>query len=133
MEALDAAGVRVATNPTAAGELMAEVVARAVARSAPMRRRRARVQLAERVDAALDAPGAAVHGLVAERVGEPLDGEARRDRVSVQVQLAVDLDERHRAVVAGEDRERGRAQVLAVAAGARSARRAGSAAGRRGA
>jgi hypothetical protein len=39
---------------------------------------------------------------------------ARGDRVSVQVQLAVDLDESHRAGVASEDRDGGRAQMLAL-------------------
>jgi hypothetical protein len=52
--------------------------------------------------------------LVAERVGESLDGLAGRDRVAVQVQLSVELDEGHGRAVAGEDGERGRAQMLAL-------------------
>lgn len=39
---------------------------------------------------------------------------ARGDRVSVQVQFTVDLDEVHRAAVASEDRDGGRAQMLAL-------------------
>ena len=39
---------------------------------------------------------------------------AGRDGVAVEVQFAVDLDEGHRALVAGEHGERSRAQVFAV-------------------
>jgi hypothetical protein len=39
---------------------------------------------------------------------------ARCDRISVQVQLAVYLDEGHRPAVASEDRQRGRAQMLSA-------------------
>jgi hypothetical protein len=51
---------------------------------------------------------------VAERVGETFHRMPRRDRVSVQVQLAMQLDERHLPRVASEDREEGGAQVLAL-------------------
>jgi hypothetical protein len=70
--------------------------------------------LIERVDAAFDATRTPFQGLVAQGVREPLHRLSRRDRVPVQVQITVNLDERHRSVVAGEDCERGRAQVFAL-------------------
>ncbi len=51
--------------------------------------------------------------LVAERVGEALHREPRRDRVAIEVQLAMDLDELHRAAVTRENSERAIAQVTA--------------------
>jgi len=61
--------------------------------------------------------------LVAERVGEALDRMPRCDCVSVQVQLAVELDERHRPVIAGENREGDGPQILALKRTRRSRRR----------
>jgi hypothetical protein len=51
---------------------------------------------------------------VPERVGEPFHGLARGDRVTVQVQLAMQLDERHGRAVEREDCQCGGAQMLAL-------------------
>ena len=58
--------------------------------------------------------GAPEFGFVTERVGKALDGEARHKRVALEVKRAMNLDELHRALVAGEDRERGKPNVFAV-------------------
>ena len=71
-------------------------------------------QRAEGVDPASDASCAALDSLVAERVGQALHRESRCNRVSVEVQVAVDLDELRGPAVAGEDREYRIAQVLAL-------------------
>ena len=55
-----------------------------------------------------------VAGFVAERVGEAFDGEAAVDAVAGQVQVAVDLDEGHGPLVAGQDRERDGPDVFAL-------------------
>jgi hypothetical protein len=70
--------------------------------------------LVDDVDAAFDAAGASFEVFVAEGVGEAFDGVAGRDRVAVEVQVAMEFDEGHGALVAGEDRERGGAQVFAL-------------------
>jgi hypothetical protein len=75
---------------------------------------RAWVEFVDRVDRAFDALGAALVGLVGERVGETLDGMAGRDGKPVQMQLAMDLCERHRTVVARQHCEGSGAQMLAV-------------------
>jgi hypothetical protein len=60
------------------------------------------IEMTEHVDAASHSASPTVDRFVAERVGESLHGMTRRDRVSVEVQLAMDLDERHRTAVARE-------------------------------
>jgi hypothetical protein len=73
-----------------------------------------RIEAAEHVDAAFDAPGPALDHFDAECIRESLDREARIDGVPVQVQFSVQLDECHPTLVAGEDGERRRTQVLAL-------------------
>jgi hypothetical protein len=51
--------------------------------------------------------------LVPERVGQPFHRLAGCDGVSVEVQLAVQLHERHRCLVERKDGEHGRAQMPA--------------------
>ncbi len=67
----------------------------------------------EDVHATFDPPRPAQDRLVPECVGEPFDRVSRGDRVAVQVQLAMDLDERHGPGVPGENGQHGRAEVLA--------------------
>lgn len=94
---------------------------------------RARVELVDRVGRAFDALGAALAGLVRERIGETLDGMAGRDGIPVEMQLAVDLRQRHWPVVARQHRERSRAEMFAVkrlgVAGDRRDRRRAASAG----
>jgi hypothetical protein len=73
-----------------------------------------RVESTEDVDPAFDPPGASLDRLETERFGQAFDREARVDRVAVQVDLAVQLRERHLAHVAGEDGERDAAEVLSA-------------------
>jgi hypothetical protein len=73
----------------------------------------ARIEVAKDVDTAANAARTTVDRLVAERVGEPLHRMTGCDRISVEVQLAMDLDERHRATVACEHGETPRPQVPA--------------------
>jgi hypothetical protein len=63
------------------------------------------VEVTEDVDAASYAARATVERLVAEGIRETLHRLARGDRVSVQMQLAMDLDETHRPAVAREHGE----------------------------
>src|SRR5262249_29737672 len=65
----------------------------------------ARIEVTRVVDATPHAARTTVDRLVAERVGEPLHRMTGRDRISVEVQLAMDLDERHRTLVAREHSE----------------------------
>jgi hypothetical protein len=71
------------------------------------------VEVTEDVDTATHAARPTVDRLVAECVGKSLHGMARCDRISVEVQLPVDLDESHRSVVAREHSQAARTQMAA--------------------
>jgi hypothetical protein len=63
------------------------------------------VEMPDDVEAAPHAACAPVDCLVAERVRKSLHRMTRSDRISVEVQLTMDLDESHRTPVAREHRE----------------------------
>jgi hypothetical protein len=65
----------------------------------------ARVELTEDIHAAPNPAGTTVDRLVAHGVGQTLHRMAGLDRVSVEVQLAMDLDQRHRPTVARKHRQ----------------------------
>jgi hypothetical protein len=71
----------------------------------------ARIQVAEDIDTATYTTCPTVDRLVAECVGKPLHRMSRRDRISVEVQLAMDLDKSHRSTVAREHGETARTQM----------------------
>ena len=60
------------------------------------------VEVAEGVGAVFGAFGSSVVGFVAEGVGEAFHGESCFHREAREVQVAVDFDELHGPVVAGE-------------------------------
>jgi hypothetical protein len=71
------------------------------------------VEMPEHIHAAADASSPPVEGLIAERIGETLHRMARLDRVAVEMQLPMDLHQRHRPTVAGQHRQTARTQVPA--------------------
>ena len=65
----------------------------------------ARAEVTQDVDASSYPTRPPVDRLVAESVGKPLHGVAGRDRVAVEMQLAMNLDQAHRPAVARQNCE----------------------------